>query len=169
MIKVIAPFHIWEEASYRYMITNAGFQVSMEAVSPILLGAHDSLNNIERFWLATRSLFNVQRNTSCGTHIHVAPRERHYTLSELKDICHNILIDEKYVLKILPKERLENSYCRPNSPFNPITTTTNFIWDAKSPEDLISGIQGETRHVLWKRRDGRKWYGRVPRRSACPR
>jgi hypothetical protein len=60
--------------------------------------------------------FDVQKESSCGGHIHVTPcPSAKFTTSELKKIAFAIVVHEDYVRAILPPSRKSNRYCLANS------------------------------------------------------
>jgi hypothetical protein len=71
--------------------------------------------HIKLFWEAMTTVFQVQKNISCGSHVHVAPVGRPYTLNEARKIAFAVCIYEPYVFSILPHERRNNPHCERNS------------------------------------------------------
>jgi hypothetical protein len=89
--------------------------VAMESVSRKLRSDEDWEKEIELFWKAMDRTFMVQKNTTCGSHIHVAPIGRPYTLREVKSIAFACCFYEPYVVSLLPTERRDHPYCKRNS------------------------------------------------------
>lgn len=90
----------------------------MEVVSPILNTRQQTVaSTVSEFWEAMRVHFDVQRDASCGGHVHVTPEGvgRKFTLAELKKIAFATVVYEDYVRAVLPPGRRDNQYCRPNS------------------------------------------------------
>ena len=71
--------------------------------------------HIKPFWEAMTKVFQAQKDMSCGSHIHVGPIGRKWTLDELKKIAFAVCIYESYVCNILPSERRDNQHCERNS------------------------------------------------------
>ena len=71
--------------------------------------------HIKLFREAMAKVFKVQKDTSCGSHVYVAPIGRKWTLDELKKIAFAVCIYKSYVYNILPSERRENQHCERNS------------------------------------------------------
>ena len=82
------------------------------------LGAWEK--DIQRFGEVVRHDFVVQSNHSAGTHIHMAPVNRNFTLAELRTVAFAVIIDESSVCQTLPQERRHSRYCvrmlYPNAP-----------------------------------------------------
>ncbi|KAM3073021.1 hypothetical protein ACMFMG_008739 [Clarireedia jacksonii] len=91
--------------------------ISMEAVSPIFNTQQPVADTISSFWETMNVHFDVQKNRSCGGHVHVTPmREGHdFTLDELKKFAFASVIYEDYIREILPSLRRDNNYCKLNS------------------------------------------------------
>ncbi len=136
----------------------------MECVSPILKSSGQWEAVIENVWEALRDMFEVQKSLSCGTHIHVAPWKRNYTLGEAKTIAFACCYYERYIVSCLPTARRDNPYCMRNSKvssrmghFYQLKTTDGLAWiayDINTRNDfgqLISYMQGASndRRVLW--------------------
>lgn len=122
--------------------------------------------NIELFWFATRNIFEIKSNVSCGTHIHVSPTGRRYTFAELRKIAYAVASQEELIMAILPPERVDNHYCRPSSsvsvnlrdditptsfdgPDRPTLRVTTRLWDCNTEEQLVTYMQAGNRMVLW--------------------
>jgi hypothetical protein len=87
----------------------------MECVSPILKSSDDYGPVIERFWEAIKNSHLIKSTTTCGTHVHVAPRTRKFHLSEVKMIAFACSYYEPYIISCLPMERRSDNYCKRNS------------------------------------------------------
>ncbi|KAI9716674.1 MAG: hypothetical protein M1812_005212 [Candelaria pacifica] len=160
-------WHIVHDGSLR--VTN--YEVALEAVSPIMDRPYYDLKfQIDPFWKVTRKIFNIQKNTSCGAHIHVGlsgrDPNRRYQLAELMKVAYAVATQEKFILQILPQERVDNDYCRPSSfrseelkldledepdihsewPFSRIAKA---LLRMKNREALIEYMQAGSRYVLW--------------------
>lgn len=142
----------------------------MESVSPILNSSHGWELDIRNFWATLRDMFEVQRSLSCGTHIHLAPVNRNYTLQEAKTIAFACCYYERYIISCLPEERRDHFYCRRNTK---VATKMGKLYEARTKnglaqiasdinglfdfEDLIIYMQGNTtaegRRVLWNFRN----------------
>src|SRR4051812_28662287 len=94
--------------------------VALEAVSRKLhTGTREWEQELKLFWEAMRVVFRVKKNFTCGSHVHVAPFNRQYTLHELKTIAFALIIKEHLVQALLPPARQSSTYCRPNSTVSP--------------------------------------------------
>ena len=56
---------------------------------------------------------------TCGTHVHVSPGDREWTLEEVKNVSRSILYFEEAFEALLPPERRGNRECRSNRSDNP--------------------------------------------------
>jgi hypothetical protein len=123
-------------------------------------------HKIKLFWEALRSEFEVQKDPLCGSHIHIAPIGRKYTLGEVKQIAFAVCYYEPYVVSILPRERRDNGYCLRNSNVAPRMgslfkqrspeawkTIAKDIKGKSTPEQvciyLQDGVDRDHRFVLW--------------------
>ena len=70
---------------------------------------------IRMLWETINKLFTVWRDFKCGTHVHVAPFKRRYSMDDLQSIAYAVASQEEFVTKILPKERRNHQYCQANS------------------------------------------------------
>lgn len=133
---------------------------------------------IDLFWEAAMELFDIEANTSCGTHIHVAPYDHNYTLEELRRLAYAVATQEKFVLQILPQERIDNDYCRPCSfrseelrldleedqeddiehPSSYVAERLEKMWNKS---DLIDYMQSNNRYVLWNFKNTQSQSGTV--------
>lgn len=133
----------------------------MESVSPILDSSTSWETKIEKFWRVLRKMFEVEKS-NCGTHIHIAPIGRNYTLKEAKTIAFACCYYERYIISCLPEERRNHEYCRRNTQ---VATKMGQLYEARTSrslvqiasdlntlsrfEDLITYMQGDNRRVLW--------------------
>lgn len=118
------------------------------------------------FWDAMRKVFKVRENFTCGSHVHVAPFGRKYTLPELKTIAFAVVVYEDLVHYILPAARQENTYCKRNSAVSPklkellqsgknknsFSAVGNRIKQIQTKQDLWVLMQGNEpggRYVIW--------------------
>jgi hypothetical protein len=93
--------------------------VRMESVSPIMYLNDHWEDKISRFWRAMHSLFGVRKNHTAGTHVHVSPVSRKFTLCEVKTIAFACCYYEPYVVSLLPVERRDYRYCQRNTKVAP--------------------------------------------------
>ena len=148
---------------------NTSVTVALEAVSRKFEVSSSWEGEIDTFWTAMNDLFWLcsdltESNLSCGSHIHVAPTTRSFTLRELKQIALATIIHEDHILAILPKFRRNNEYCMPNSSVqntqlwndygrlknkDGLTECRKRILGFRSSTELVRYIQGEERKVLW--------------------
>lgn len=119
--------------------------------------------NLRKFWAAMNTVFDVQRNFTCGSHIHVAPQERRFSMAELKTIAFAIITQEHMIKSLLPRARSMNSYCQRNSKLSP--KLIEFFKDGKNtrsfakvktaiqgmdhPAQILDLMQGTERYVIW--------------------
>ncbi|KAK6442380.1 hypothetical protein LTR95_001396 [Oleoguttula sp. CCFEE 5521] len=91
-------------------------QIPLEAVSPILSTRHDWENEINTFWIAHRKVFHMpEKSTKCGSHVHVSPSGKKWSLRQLRDIAVGIVYFEALINAMLPAARRNNDYCLRNS------------------------------------------------------
>ena len=121
--------------------------------------------HIKLFWEAMSKVFKpVEKDISCGSHIHVAPIGRRWTLDELKKIAFAVCIYETYVCAVLPSERRNNQHCERNSKIGTrmgntlrqrtsasLRTIANEIKAKANANDLCAYMQAsiDNRKVLW--------------------
>ncbi len=147
-----------------YLLTQ--LVVGMECVSPIIRSSKRWERVIKKVWNTLREMFEIERSLSCGSHIHLAPWRKKYTLQEAKRIAFACCYYERYIIACLPEERRDHLYCRRNSM---VATKMGKLYRAKTTnslahiasdinalhnfEELIVYIQGGTaldqRRVLW--------------------
>jgi len=113
-----------------------------------------------------RKVFKVQQNFTCGSHVHVAPKGRSYTLPELKIIAFAIITHEHLLDAFLPKQRLDNRYCKKNSAvsarlkgffvngrssvtFSAIATFLRARNEKAEVRELMQGVEQGDRYVIW--------------------
>jgi hypothetical protein len=113
-----------------------------------------------------KKVFKVEKNFTCGSHVHVAPKGRHYTLPELKIIAFAIITHEHLLDAFLPKQRLDNRYCKKNSAVSvwlrhffangissqTFSTIATFLRAKNSKVDikrLMQGVERSDRYVIW--------------------
>jgi hypothetical protein len=87
----------------------------MECVSRTLLSSNPWPKEINAFWKAVLSDFTPRRNLSCGTHVHVAPWNKKFTLKQAQAIAFACCYYEPYIISCMPMERRDNRYCRRNT------------------------------------------------------
>ena len=89
----------------------------MEVVSPILTTRQPVTDTISDFWETVSVNFDVQKDASCGGHVHTTPLRNgnRFTLDELKKVALTSVIYEDYVTLILPPSRRSKGYCKLNS------------------------------------------------------
>lgn len=114
-----------------------------------------------------RVVFDVQKNFTCGSHIHVAPQGRTYSMEELRIIAFAIITQEHMVKSLLPQARSQNNYCQRNSALSPKLRT--YFQNGKSaavfaqvkaailqmttPAQILDLMQGGERYVIWNFRN----------------
>jgi hypothetical protein len=140
--------------------------VCLEAVSPILHITNEWEKELTLFWAAIRKVFKVMENYSCGSHIHVAPVGRKYTLAELKTIAFAIVTHEHFVKSMLPSARRDNRYCNLNSEVSPqlkallqngknatvfktIGERIKSMQNSNQIMELMQGTSQGARYVVW--------------------
>lgn len=133
----------------------------MEAVSPVMNNSSTAWqDDIELFWQATRKMFRVQRNESCGSHVHVAPTGRKYTLGELKYVAFAVVCYEANLMTMLPRVRQNHPYCQMNTRASAqlangirIGSVRNDIRSLTTYQAVVQYMQGDTRTCLWNFRN----------------
>ena len=135
-------------------------------MSPVMKSSDDWDHKVKNFWLAVRLLFRPQINKTAGTHIHVAPWKKKFTLKQAQTIAFACCYYEPYIISFLPRERRDNKYCRRNtrvpgrmgSLYNRKTSTAiaqiaSDIKKKTSAKAIVDYIQGgvtsQHRYVLW--------------------
>ncbi|KAH7308827.1 putative amidoligase enzyme-domain-containing protein [Rhexocercosporidium sp. MPI-PUGE-AT-0058] len=151
--------------------------VSLEIVSPKLEVKNNWEAEIDKVWEAVNDLFRVAQNSiSCGSHIHVAPTARYFSLHELKQIAMATIIHEDCILKILHTTRRNHEYCRPNTSIEGTGLWYDFgqwkhrpgelqtrrvglrdcnqaLMGIRSKGELVAYMQGDDRRSLWNFRN----------------
>jgi len=89
----------------------------MEVVSPKLTTRMPVTDTISEFWEAMSVHFDVQRDASCGGHVHVTPLRNgsKFTLAELKQVAFATVVYDDHVTSVLPPARRTNGYCPSNT------------------------------------------------------
>jgi hypothetical protein len=142
--------------------------VCLEAVSPVLkAGTQSAEDELLLFWEAMRKVFKVQKNFSCGSHVHVTPPGKRYTISQLRSLAWAVVVSENNLLEYMPPERRQsNSYCRRNSEVSPtlriqfqagrsgttLAAIRTLIRNAQTPDKVFEIMQGTgqgARYVVW--------------------
>lgn len=148
-----APWHI--------AVSNTFFcsEVAFEAVSPIL----DSRKNwevvIETFWTAYRKVFHLPKKFKrVGSHVHISVPGG-FRLDQLKDIAKGIALHEDRLYQILPVERRDSKYCKPNTEHSNLLNGRSLreiyqmIDNVTNKRYLVNVMQGpnakDDRYVLW--------------------
>lgn len=168
---IIIPELLYEHPKLMYCI------VSLEVVAPKLMAGDVWEHQIRLVWQAIRDLFRVKKHAiSCGSHVHVAPTSRAFTLDELKLIAMFTVIHEDSILKTLHTTRENHKYCERNTKIEGTGLWDDFgrvkhgrqlsyfredglracqlaIADISSKTELVEYIQGEERRVLWNFRN----------------
>ncbi|KAL2826205.1 putative amidoligase enzyme-domain-containing protein [Aspergillus cavernicola] len=141
--------------------STTGGNLSLEAVSPKLRSDGDWIKEIDLFWEAMRKVFKVQADGHCGSHIHVAPIGARFKLEELKKVAFAVCYYEQCINGLLPTERRNNNYCKPNSqsvshlrsllaqPSSTSLRTVATELKAKSTTTEICNYMQADRYVCW--------------------
>ncbi|KAH6633759.1 putative amidoligase enzyme-domain-containing protein [Boeremia exigua] len=139
-------------------------EICLEAVSPVMkTNRRDWKENLRIFWLAMNAVFDVQRNFTCGSHIHVAPQGRKFSMAELKTIAFAVITQEHMVKSLLPRARSTNGYCQRNSKLSPklidyfrdgknarsFATVKTAIQRMTTRAQILDLMQGIERFVIW--------------------
>lgn len=136
-------------------------------MSPVLNTIHDEWEHeLACFWEGMRKVFKLTANKSCGSHVHVTPESKNFSLEELKKVAFAIITREQFVRALLPSGRNHNVYCRPNTKvslelrnlFQNGKDTAAFqqirlrIMDCTTKAQLLTLMQGTTRagrYAIW--------------------
>lgn len=138
----------------------------MEAVSPIMKSSHRWEDTVAKFWEVMADLFDIKKNLTCGTHIHVAPWQARFTLQQAQTIAFACCYWEPYVVSFLPVERRDYGYCQRNTA---LASRMGYLYRKETPsawktiaheikrtnnfEELCTYMQGgmgsDHRKVLW--------------------
>jgi len=90
--------------------------ISMECVSTVQdFDKHVWESEVKNFWAVLLSLFEVKKNFTAGTHIHVAPWGKPFSLKQAQIIAFACCYYEPYVISLMPKERRDYKYCQRNT------------------------------------------------------
>jgi hypothetical protein len=142
--------------------------VGLEAVSPVMkTNTNDWTENLRKFWRVMKIIFDVQRNFTCGSHVHVAPQERRFSMPELRTIAFAVITQEHMVKSLLPRARSTNAYCQRNSKVSPklseyfmhgknarsFTNVKTAIQGMTTPAQILDLMQGTSRYVIWNFRN----------------
>lgn len=116
-------------------------------------GNQDWKEEITLFRQAMFKVFKVQRNLSCGSHVHVAPWTRQFHLDELKTIACAIILYEHQIEALLPPSRRGYPYCRLESLNSEVSPQLQqYLSRQRSISSLLSLIAKlrliQTRHEL---------------------
>lgn len=115
----------------------------MESVSPKLKSSGRWEDDIRKFWTALRRMFEIEKSSSCGTHIHIAPWKASYTLKQAQTIAFACCYYERYVISCLPQERRDHSYCQRNSK---VATKMGELYEMRTSRG-ICGIASDIKAV----------------------
>ncbi|OQO15258.1 hypothetical protein B0A48_00641 [Cryoendolithus antarcticus] len=73
-------------------------------------------DEIDTFWTAYKKVFHMpEQSSNCGSHGHVSPSGRRWSLGQLRNIAVRIVYFEALIQAMLPATRGNNSYCQKNS------------------------------------------------------
>jgi hypothetical protein len=108
----------FQRAWYRLLILST--LVPMEISSPILQTIQDWRGSINSLWSEIERIFRVkQGKTCCGSHVHISPVGRNFTISELKKIAKFVLMMEEHIFNLLPQTRRHHRFCELNTFVSP--------------------------------------------------
>lgn len=88
----------------------------IEVVSP-LLGADASWSQtIDKFWSVLLSHYRLQRDSTCGFHIHISSMTRNWTLDQLRSMAKAIVFWEPATARCAPLSRQDRfqDFCQSN-------------------------------------------------------
>jgi hypothetical protein len=138
--------------------------ICMEIVSPVMKTNKEPSAVLSEFWEAINVGFTVQRERSCGGHVHITPSNstKRFTITDLRAVAFATVVYEDCVYSILPPSRKLSRYCNPNtlqdshlrqtcvgglSPqaFRDVGSVLNLLPTAN---ELYAYMQS-TRYVLW--------------------
>ena len=78
------------------------------------------MEEVVRFWSVFYNVFKVETsNQKCGSHVHVAPLNSGFDIGSLRQIAYAVIVYEKHVLEILPPQRRNQFFCKPNTTISP--------------------------------------------------
>jgi len=89
----------------------------MEIVSPVMNTRTEPSQTLAEFWEAMNVGFTVQKERSCGGHVHITPSNStsRFTITDLRTIAFSTVVYEDCVYSILPANRKINPYCNRNT------------------------------------------------------
>ena len=96
-------------------------QGGLEFASPILRYEPESSwrQGLKSHFRLIKSYAKIMSDITCGTHVHVSPGDREWTLEEVKNVSRSILYFEEAFEALLPQDRRGNRECRSNRSDNP--------------------------------------------------
>ncbi|EGX46531.1 hypothetical protein AOL_s00109g103 [Orbilia oligospora ATCC 24927] len=135
----------------------------MESVSPVRnFNAGEWRVEKKKSRSIMKTMFEVKKNRSCGSHIHVAPWRDKFTLKQAKTIAFACCYYDPYIISFMPEERRDHRYCQRNSKVSPkmslpfengdmaaIAKDTRKLSSTESLIDYMQGESTESRYFLW--------------------
>ena len=96
-------------------------QGGLEFASPIIRYEPGSSwrQGLKSHFRLIESYAKIMSDITCGTHVHISPGNREWTLEEVKNVSRSILYFEEAFEVLLPPERRGNRECRSNRSDNP--------------------------------------------------
>ncbi|KAF2834146.1 hypothetical protein M501DRAFT_1002208 [Patellaria atrata CBS 101060] len=136
------------------------YAIRMECVSPVTKFDSNWQDDMQEFWSVLTGAFKVTRNDSCGTHVHIAPWKKNFTIKQAQTVAFACCLYEPYVVSCLPDNRRTSRYCQRNSRVEGLLLKT--LFERKSMSKIAAAIkrkkdfkklrdfmQGDNRYVLW--------------------
>lgn len=136
----------------------------MEIVSPVMKTKDEPSQTLAEFWEAINVGFTVQKERSCGGHVHITPSNstKRFSITDLRAIAFATVVYEDCVYSILPQARKLSRYCKPNTqqdshlrricaggPSTQAYRTVGNILNELATADDVYGFLQNTRYVLW--------------------
>ncbi|KAF2199493.1 hypothetical protein GQ43DRAFT_442437 [Delitschia confertaspora ATCC 74209] len=141
--------------------------ICMEIVSPVMNTRKEPSKTISEFWEAINVGFTVQKERSCGGHVHITPNSsnQRFSMSDLRTIAFASVVYEDCVYSILPASRKVNPYCNRNTRESGIlhricqqwggglstqalSTVGSALAALSTPGEILAFMQSK-RYVLW--------------------
>lgn len=121
---------------------------------------------LDLFWEAMRIVFQPTQNKTCGSHVHITPQIKIFTVEQLKSIAFAIITQEHLIRALLPAERDGSKYCKMNSKVSSVLKhyvqngknkavfeqIRTYVKQCTTKEHILHLMQGSedgSRYVIW--------------------